>query len=84
MKKIFIETEFIKLDQLLKFAEIVDSGGLAKIIIAEGYVKVNGSFCTQRGKKIVYDDLVEVTLPVENGEPEVHKLKILRGENLDN
>ena len=44
----------------------------------------NGSFCTQRGKKIVYDDMVEVTLPVEKGEPEVHKLKILRGENLDN
>jgi len=78
MKKIEIESDFIKLDQLLKFAEIADSGGMAKILIAEGCVKVNGSFCTQRGKKIVADDLVEVTIKAEFGKPEIHKLQIVQ------
>jgi len=79
MTKIFIETEFIKLDQLLKFAELVDSGGFAKILISEGKVKVNGSFCTQRGKKIIHDDLVEVIVPTEDGNnTETHKLKIIK------
>ena len=37
-----ISTEYIKLDQLLKFAGLTDTGGLAKEIIQEGLVKVNG------------------------------------------
>ena len=52
MEKIQIETEFIKLDSLLKFAALVGTGGEAKYVISEGLVEVNGETCTQRGKKI--------------------------------
>ena len=52
MTEIKIDTEFIKLDALLKFANLVASGGEAKIRIAEGEVQVNGETCTQRGKKL--------------------------------
>jgi len=78
MKKVFIETEFIKLDQLLKFSELVDSGGLAKLLITEQYVKVNGFVCTQRGKKIVHDDLVDVSIPNEDGTLENFKIKVIK------
>ena len=50
--QIEIKTEFIKLDSLLKFAGLTDTGGLAKEIIQQGLVKVNGEVCTMRGKKI--------------------------------
>lgn len=50
--------EYIKLDQLLKAANAVSSGGEAKIIISEGEIKVNGEVCTQRGKKIRKGDKV--------------------------
>lgn len=59
MKQIKITTEFIKLDQLMKFADMVDSGGEAKMLIAQGLVLVNGEICTQRGKKICPGDEVE-------------------------
>ena len=58
MTEITIETEFIKLDALLKFANMVSSGGEAKIRIAEGEVLVNGEICTMRGKKIRPGDRV--------------------------
>ena len=67
MTNITITTEFIKLQDLLKFANAVSSGGEAKIIIQEGKVQVNGEVCTQRGKKIRPGDKVElgdVTLTV--------------------
>ncbi len=60
MENININTEFIKLDQLLKFANIVGSGGESKIIIKEGRVKVNGDITLQRGKKIRNEDIVEI------------------------
>jgi ribosome-associated protein len=47
-----ITTEFIKLQDALKFANIVYSGGEAKNQIQEGYVTVNGEVCTMRGKKL--------------------------------
>lgn len=47
-----IETEFIRLDALLKFAAIVQTGGEAKMVITDGLVSVDGEVCTQRGKKI--------------------------------
>ncbi|MCA0384980.1 MAG: RNA-binding S4 domain-containing protein [Firmicutes bacterium] len=78
MKKVFIETECIKLDQLLKFSELVDSGGMAKILISEGYVKLNGKVCDQRGKKIFHDDLVEVTIPVDDSTKETHIIKVIK------
>ena len=46
-----IKPEFIKLQDLLKFAGAVETGGDAKIIIQEGRVTVNGAICTMRGKK---------------------------------
>lgn len=59
MEKIAIQTEFIKLDSLLKFAALVGTGGEAKYVIGEGMVKVNGEVCTMRGKKIRPGDTVE-------------------------
>ena len=70
MEKIKIETEFIKLDALLKFAVLVGSGGEAKTVIADGMVSVNGEVCTMRGKKIRPGGTVEFagnTLVVEQG-----------------
>jgi ribosome-associated protein len=60
MENIIITTEFIKLQDLLKFANLVCTGGEAKIIIQEGEVKVNGEVCTMRGKKIRPGDVVEL------------------------
>ena len=60
MDKVAINTEFIKLGQLLKFASIVGNGSDAKMIIADGIVKVNGVVVTERGKKIHPGDVVEV------------------------
>ena len=59
MEKILINTEFIKLDSLLKFAALVGPGGEAKVVISEGMVKVNGEVCTMRGKKIYPGDRVD-------------------------
>ena len=58
MEKITIDTDFIKLDSLLKFAAAVGTGGEAKQAIAQGYVKVNGEVCTMRGKKLRDGDRV--------------------------
>lgn len=55
-----ITTEFIKLDQLLKFSGAVAIGSEAKEIIASGGVKVNGEVCTMRGKKIRPGDTINV------------------------
>ena len=55
---IFIETEFIRLQDLLKFSGMTDTGGQAKFLIQEGYVLVNGEVCTVRGKKLVEGDKV--------------------------
>lgn len=60
MEIIEIKTEFIKLDQLLKFAGIVENGAVAKHIILDRDVKVNGEVCTQRGKKVRPGDVIEV------------------------
>ena len=59
MENIQIETDYIKLDSLLKFAALVGTGGEAKYVISEGMVKVNGEVCTMRGKKIYPGDRVD-------------------------
>ena len=59
MEKITIDTDFIKLDSLLKFAAAVSTGGEAKQAIAQGLVKVNGEVCTMRGKKLRDGDRVD-------------------------
>lgn len=59
-QEIEISTEFIKLDQLLKFAQIADTGAIAKEMVWDGIVSVNGEICTMRGKKIRSGDIVTV------------------------
>ena len=56
---VVIGTEFIKLQDAMKFANIVYSGGEAKTLIQEGDVKVNGEVCTMRGKKLYPGDKFE-------------------------
>jgi len=59
METIHISTEYIKLDQLLKFANAVEGGGMAKNVILDGLVKVNDEVELQRGKKLREGDIVE-------------------------
>ncbi len=54
-----ITTDFIRLDAFLKFSDIAQTGGHAKILVTEGEVKVNGEVCEQRGKKLRSGDEVE-------------------------
>ena len=63
MEIIKINTPFIKLQQLLKFADVVSDGIDAKILITEGYVKLNGVLELRRGKKVYNND--EVTIEYE-------------------
>ena len=56
---IVIQTPFIRLQDLLKFAGLVPTGGEAKAAVQEGLVKVDGEVCTQRGKKLRPGSLVE-------------------------
>ena len=51
-----IHTEFIKLQDAMKYANVVYSGGEAKQLILDGNVKVNGEVCTMRGKKLYPGD----------------------------
>ena len=63
-----ITTEFIKLQDLLKYEGLCETGGHAKIRIQEGEVKVNGEVCTMRGKKLRSGDSVtidDVTVTIE-------------------
>ncbi|NCB52472.1 MAG: RNA-binding S4 domain-containing protein [Clostridia bacterium] len=68
-EKVEITTEFIKLDALLKFSALSETGGEAKRLIQDGEIRVNGEVCTQRGKKIRAGDTVQsgdTLLTVEN------------------
>ena len=47
-----ITTEYIKLQDLMKLADLVSTGGEAKLRILNEEVTVNGEICTMRGKKI--------------------------------
>ena len=58
METITIETEFIKLDALLKFAALTATGGEAKQVITDGMDAVNGETGTMRGKNIRPGDTV--------------------------
>lgn len=57
-KTVYIDTDFIKLDSLLKLCDIAQTGGHAKIIIQDGAIEVNGEICEQRGRKIKPGDQV--------------------------
>jgi len=58
METITITTEFIRLQDLLKLADLVSSGGEAKVLIQDGHVTVNGETCLQRGRKLRPGDVV--------------------------
>ena len=58
IEKIKIDKEYIKLDQLLKLANIAQSGGHAKLLILSQQVRVNGAVAIERGKKIRSGDIV--------------------------
>ena len=60
MEKVKISTEFIKLDQFLKWLAVVDSGSQAKQVILDGKVKVNDEVETRRGRKIYPEYKVEI------------------------
>ncbi|WP_425519760.1 S4 domain-containing protein YaaA [Tissierella simiarum] len=60
LQEISIDTEFIKLDQFLKYASVVQTGGQAKMMISEGIIKVNGEVVLERGRKIKKNDVVEI------------------------
>ena len=49
---VVISTEFIKLESAMKLANIIPSGGTAKLVIQDGLVQVNGEVCTMRGTKL--------------------------------
>lgn len=63
-----IETEFIKLDQLLKFSGLAFSGAEAKNMVLDGMVSVDGELCEMRGKKIRPGDKVTVDFEDETVE----------------
>ena len=61
MKTISIHTEYIKLDQLLKLGNYVNTGGTVKALLQEGVIKVNNKTEQRRGKKIYPGDVVEIS-----------------------
>lgn len=68
MKKIVIHSGYIKLDQFLKLADCVSTGGMAKALLQEGHVQVNGEIEERRGRKLYPGDKIEVQ---DNGAFEV-------------
>lgn len=60
MTEIKVNPPFIKLEQFLKFGNIAETGGMAKLMITDGIVAVNGEICLMRGKKLYNNDVVQV------------------------
>ena len=60
MEEFILETEYIQLIQLLKALNWVESGGMAKSVVEDGLVKVNGNPETQKRKKIIPGDIVSL------------------------
>lgn len=60
MEEIKISTEYIKLDQFLKWIGVADTGVDAKFLILDGAVKVNGEIELRRGKKLYPNDIVQI------------------------
>ncbi len=71
IEKVKITTEYIKLDQLLKFSGVAENGADAKDMILDEIVDVNGEVCTMRGKKIRSGDEVIV-----NFDDEILKIEV--------
>ena len=60
MIEVEIKPPYIKLEQFLKFAGVVSTGGTAKNIILDGLIKVNNEVCLMRGKKLYGGEIVEI------------------------
>ncbi len=60
MTNVKVAPPFIKLEQFLKFANVADTGGIAKLMIQDGIVEVNGEVCMMRGKKLYNNDVVSI------------------------
>lgn len=60
MEKVKINTEYIKLDQFLKWAGAAESGAFAKMMVENGDVSVNGQVTLQRGRKLSIGDIIEI------------------------
>lgn len=58
MEEITITTEYIKLDAFLKFCGEAGTGGEAKLLVADGRIRVNGEVCQMRGRKLYPGDRV--------------------------
>ena len=54
-----IKEEYIRLDSFLKLAGLISTGGMAKVLVQDGQVKVNGEVCLMRTKKLRKGDTVE-------------------------
>ena len=70
MKVVKINTEYITLGQVLKFAGIISNGGDVKFFLSENRVWVNNELDNRRGRKLYHNDIVriehDVTLKIEN------------------
>ncbi|MBQ3418610.1 MAG: S4 domain-containing protein YaaA [Erysipelotrichaceae bacterium] len=60
MEKIYIESEYIKLSQFLKFIDLVFSGGEAKIFLENNEILINGEKDNRKGRKLYKGDIVEI------------------------
>ncbi|MTI49785.1 MAG: RNA-binding S4 domain-containing protein [Firmicutes bacterium] len=60
IERVTIDTDYIRLDQFLKYIAVAQTGGHAKILIKEGQIKVNNEICFQRGKKLIKNDKIEI------------------------
>jgi ribosome-associated protein len=60
MEEVAIDTENINLDQFLKWAGIIESGGQAKLLLDDEIIKLNGNIVKERRKKLKPGDIVEI------------------------
>ncbi len=60
MEKVYANSDILRLGQALKLSGYVDNGGLAKAMIQDGAVLLNGNVETQRGKQLNSGDIVEI------------------------
>lgn len=73
METVYITTEYIKLDQLLKFTQIAEDGADAKFIIKQGIIFMGENVIKERGKKIYPGDII--TIKTENEKINIMVLK---------
>lgn len=73
METVYINTEYIKLDQLLKFTQIAEDGADAKFIIKQGIIFMGDNAILERGKKIYPGDII--TIKTEDEEIDIQVLK---------